>query len=385
MSAFGHVLLFSSPLSAMPPSLNHDNTCPSCWAYLIIKFAAGGYAISAGTFHEFPLRDALPTVAHIPPHPNWTPPASISRAPHPSAANERHSSTGPNKPDCARQDCHRKVSPACSHSRWGLPSRWASSHPSHNSPGRETPSTRCGQTSPKFFPHSPPTSSSHSLSPTITPRPSATQQGLIYDPQLEEMQDLIQDEELRQYFGPQPLPIEPMTAQEEQELKLAMRLSKATYKAQSSSTSSSSSAGPSRSSSVGSFTAPSHSAPISGFSTHSRPVGMLKPVYPGNKVPSSTTPVPPRLSQPKKTTQMSASWMREYKDQTAADAAAIKRGKYKSALDLLHKKVFYLVFWAAVRRPSMHSPIFLYVKPLNCLLYFIVVVRIWIHVCWGTI
>jgi hypothetical protein len=168
---------------------------------------------------------------------------------------------------------------------------------------------------PNSSPIRPPTSSSHSLSPTITPRPSATQQGLIYDPQLEEMQDLIQDEELRQYFGPQPPPIEPMTAQEEQELELAIRLSKATYEARSSSTSSSSSAGPSRSSSVGSFTAPSHSAPISGFSTHSRPVGMLKPVYPSNKVPSSTTPAPPRLSQPKKTTQMSASWMREYKDQ----------------------------------------------------------------------
>ncbi|KAJ7874369.1 hypothetical protein B0H14DRAFT_3554527 [Mycena olivaceomarginata] len=281
-----------------------------------------------------------------------------------------HSSTDPNKSDCARQDCHRKVSPACSHSRCKthcivdkggcLAVGHQATHLTTRQAAKNHPRA-AAKSRPSSSPIRPPISSPHSLSPTITPRPSATQQGLIYDPQLEEMQDLIQDEGLRQYFDPQPPPIEPMTAQEEQELELEMRLSKATYEARSSSTSSSSSAGPSRSSagpsrssSVGSFTAPSHSAPISSLSTHSHPVGMLKPVYTGNKVPSSTTPAPPRLSQPKKTTQMSASWMREYKDQTAADAAAIKRGKYKSALDLLGCRTSTLY---VSKRPPIVKPI----------------------------
>ncbi|KAJ7828808.1 hypothetical protein B0H13DRAFT_2372944 [Mycena leptocephala] len=53
------------------PSLNHDNSCPMCNAYLIIKFAAGGQSVGhryinchkCRFFHAFPHRDAPPAFA----------------------------------------------------------------------------------------------------------------------------------------------------------------------------------------------------------------------------------------------------------------------------------------------------------------------------------
>ncbi|KAJ6505309.1 hypothetical protein C8R45DRAFT_1091048 [Mycena sanguinolenta] len=162
------------------------------------------------------------------------------------------------------------------------------------------------------------------------------------DAECERLEDLAQDEELlRIMMSPTP-PASSMTDEEckkanKANLALGIALSKkhreASPRLPASSSSSSSSALPIVSSSSSSSSAVSVSA-------NSRTTA-LHPVYPPGKTADANQPT----RCPKMTTQMSDTWMREYKDNTAADAATLKLGKYKTALDLCHGRKLTLVFW----------------------------------------
>ncbi|KAJ6536223.1 hypothetical protein B0H19DRAFT_1079740 [Mycena capillaripes] len=130
-------------------------------------------------------------------------------------------------------------------------------------------------------------------------------------------------------------------ALDEANMALGITLSKRSY-AESEATSSFSSsslpiAGPSL--------AASSSSAMPAPSSSSTSVQQLHPVYPAGKTPSGSTQ-PSR--RPKMTTQMSESWMRQYRDETAADAAAIKRDLYKTSLDLTLGRKLTLIFWGLI-------------------------------------
>ncbi|KAJ6456274.1 hypothetical protein C8R47DRAFT_1082468 [Mycena vitilis] len=392
--------------STLAFSLDRDNSCPRCSAYLIIKYALTGinidhYYIGCGPcrfFHPFPKRDAPPTVRHIPPHPGHIPSAALTAA---KKAPTKAIQAGTTEGKCVNQACGRNAPPACPHQRCKthcivekdgclavghqlgcLTARHASKFKaSQASTSFPTPAQRCPRphsssipTPAQFRPRSssPPPLRLPSPSPprrlsaqmldildhassftSFAPptRFTSMERSLILDAEQEEYDDLLQDQELSQYLrSPTFSNDDSPSSQEQEELALAVKLSRASYateaRPQGSSASLSRLASASASSSR--LSSASASSPRLALSASPR----LIPVYPANKIPSVPTASRPP-ARPKMTTQMGASWMREYKDNTAADSAAIKRGLYKSALDLSHKKRFYLVFWGQTGQAPM--------------------------------
>jgi hypothetical protein len=97
-------------------------------------------------------------------------------------------------------------------------------------------------------------------------------------------------------------------------------------------------------------TSASTSTPSSSSgSSHPR---QLVPFVPVGKTPSKPTAP---AKQPKKTTQMSATWMRQYKDDTAADALKLNRAKYIGSLDLSRGRTLIAVHWKSVRNYYIFS------------------------------
>ncbi|KAJ6509848.1 hypothetical protein DFH09DRAFT_1100569 [Mycena vulgaris] len=141
-------------------------------------------------------------------------------------------------------------------------------------------------------------------------------------------QDVAQDEQLRRILMSPAPDTSPVTPEEEANIALAIQASLRPASATPASTQAASSMAASSS--------------------------RLRPIYPVGKAPAlaGSDVTKTQVRQPKITTQMSASWMRKYRDDTAADAALIKRNQYKSALDLSHGKKFTMVCWNTVRSPS---------------------------------
>ncbi|KAJ7030904.1 hypothetical protein C8F04DRAFT_1365203 [Mycena alexandri] len=160
--------------------------------------------------------------------------------------------------------------------------------------------------------------------PTTTLRLDPIEERLQRDAEEEEAQDRQQDEQLRRILASAPLMSELFTPEEEADFAEAIRQSNASFMSTLSTPSPSASlaAGPSTSRSTTSST--SHSAATR--------TSTLRPVYPAGKEPETRTTVNP--ARPKITTQMSATWMRKYRDDTAADAAAIKRGTFTPIFDI---------------------------------------------------
>ncbi|KAJ6600498.1 hypothetical protein DFH09DRAFT_1070291 [Mycena vulgaris] len=362
---------------AMPPSLDAENACPTCGAYLIIKFAAGGqcaghYYITCHTckFHfPFPKRDGPPTVDYIPPVNGWYPSAHVERQatkrPRASAAPRRPNTASTtefneSKARCVETGCGRMAAPSCQYTRCKThciinkqgclavghqPERLTARQASrHGAPRERVPNA---PTLSLPTPAATPSSSSlrlHSLSPrtldiisainplTTLPPPhlwlDPIEEGLHRDAELEEAQDVAQDEQLRRILMSPAPDTSPVTPEEEANIALAIQASLR----------------------PGSATPASTQAASSMAASSSR----LRPIYPVGKAPAlaGSDVTKTQVQQPKITTQMSASWMRKYRDDTAADAALIKRNQYKSALDLSHGKKFTMVCWNTVRSPS---------------------------------
>lgn len=179
--------------------------------------------------------------------------------------------------------------------------------------------------------------------PPIHQRLDPIEQGLIQDAEREEAEDLAQDEvfvaqdeEFRRLMLPEFSFTPEQLAEEEAKISLAIRLSKETAAAVATSGSSSSTS-TSSTSTVGSSS-------------------RLRPVYPAGKAPPTTIAGADKSGStrpPKMTTQMSAPWMRDYKDNTAAEAA---RTKYKTSLDLTAGRKITLVCWGSVSIHSSSTP-----------------------------
>ncbi|KAK7035118.1 hypothetical protein R3P38DRAFT_3312214 [Favolaschia claudopus] len=364
-------------------SLDHENSCPCCHKYLFIKFAATGQ--NAGHhyincpppckyFYPFPRRDTPPTVAHQSPPPGYVPPP-VAR-PMASAPMSRSFSTTTAGSPCRSQSCGKKASPACPNSRFKshcIVDSGGCTTPGHQ-PERLTarqqqklsravpasaptsrPTTLVASSSSRPAPVPPtslPSSSTGSWLPGFdsmggffgshldlpAPPPNQLQLQLERDAEAERAKDLAQDKELEILSDPHiPLTEEELKSIEDARLAIAMAASKRSFEAET------------RQQLPISASSYAHLSPsLSAFNTSA-----LSPIYSVGKEPQSVSAPLSGTARPRKTTQMSAAWMREYQDNTAADAAAVKRGAYKSSLDLSSNRRFNLVFWTPSREGPM--------------------------------
>ncbi|KAF7368435.1 hypothetical protein MVEN_00166500 [Mycena venus] len=343
------------------PSLDHENHCPHCHQYLPIKFAvsgrtAGHHYIGCGPvckyFHSFPHRDTLPTVPHDAPPASWRPPSSS--APARSMPSASTASTAGRTENCQHNSCGRKAAPTCvnhrckthcivdnggcltpGHQQQRLTTRQQQKH--HHVPTR-TPPASSRRSSDPWLPGLSPIIqdfNDHSF-PTINLPADLLEQRLRRDAEEEEARDQAQDAEIQCLIDNfPPLTDEERADQEAADLALAVVQSKRTFAAESRS---------------------SRSAPHASTSTLPSISGALRPIYSAGKEPASASSSLSSSVRPKMTTQMSASWMREYRDNTAADAASLKQATYKSSLDLSQSRRFTLVFWTpASENPSIKS------------------------------
>ncbi|KAF7372417.1 hypothetical protein MVEN_00102900 [Mycena venus] len=193
-------------------------------------------------------------------------------------------------------------------------------------------------------------------SPYNSPPARPCGQFLQNDAHHEQMDDLVQDEELRQLLGSPALSTSAMTDEERDEANLALgiALSKRSHGevasalatlssslVSSSSMPATSSSMPMSSSSALGCASLSATSTLASSRSTTLTLLQLKPVYPPGTTPAATQ----STRHPRMTTQMSATWMREYRDNTAADAAAIRLMQYKTAVDLRQGRKLTLVFW----------------------------------------
>ncbi|KAJ7432816.1 hypothetical protein B0H11DRAFT_2260072 [Mycena galericulata] len=351
----------------MPPSLDHENACPKCQAYLVIKFAAGGQNAShfyinchlCRYFYAFPTRDEPPTVAYIGAHPNWAPATSNQTATSGDAPTPAQSRAD----KCVSSSCGRKAPAACVYSRCKThcvvekrgclaaghqPERLTARQRAKHRTDTPPPSSQARSLRPSSQARPLPPSSQVRLSslppqlqecldeavaaftpPRVYHLPvNNVEKNLEDDARREEEEDRDQDIQLRLLTDVTPLTAEERAAVDEANMQLAIALSKNTPQ-------------PSASHPSSSHASSSSLAPASSSSSL-RP--SLRPVYPTGKEPALRPSNPPPHAQPKKTTQMSQTWMRQYRDDTASDAAAAKQKLYKTSLDLTNGRKFTLVF-----------------------------------------
>ncbi|KAJ7090837.1 hypothetical protein B0H15DRAFT_948601 [Mycena belliarum] len=348
----------------MSYSLDSENACPSCGAYLSIKFALGGQ--SAGHyyirchdcrfFHAFPRRIDPPTVAHVCPPLGLNVPTSNSSPimAQPSQPKKRAS----NGLHCVANGCGRKASPACAHTRCKthciidkagclavghqaerLTSRQQAKqkHITRRLSAPQAVSTSRSSPAPRrpLPPLSPRTNSiiQNDILPLfalpITPaaEPQLLEEYLRRDAAREEARDQAQDVQLRRIMDnnlwefpgqsdDNPPYYPPLSAEQQSNLDVMLDASR-------------------------------HTAPSATPSSSSLPPTKLRPVYPPGKAPTTTSSS--SLRNPKMTTQMSSSWMRQYNDNTASNATVSKRSTHTTTpAGLLQKRnQFHLVYWGS--------------------------------------
>ncbi|KAJ7217320.1 hypothetical protein GGX14DRAFT_561837 [Mycena pura] len=270
------------PAHRHAPSLDHENSCSECQRYLIIKFAIGGQ--SAGHFYiqcnkckffyAFPRRDAPPTVAHVPPPPNYVLPSLARPASQSSSRHSTPSSSQASRPLqvlgkrkssdgslCAAtsQRCGRKASPTCAYSRCkthcivektgclavGHQREWLTDRQRQKhrvyAPSRRTPTPPPPPSLhlPSLSPHS-----NHVLNtatrlyelPSIPLQRDTMADFLQNDAYHEHMDDLAQDEELRQLLGSPALSTSAVTNEERDEANLALGIALSKCHAEAAST-----------------------------------------------------------------------------------------------------------------------------------------------------
>ncbi|KAJ7205321.1 hypothetical protein C8J57DRAFT_1734698 [Mycena rebaudengoi] len=349
----------------MLPSLDAENHCPTCKAYLIIKFAAGGQSsghryiqcISCRYFYSFPLRDAPPTVSYVPAPPGWSAPTTLERRVSTSRKPKASPLPKPVPLPCVNSRCTKNATSACPHQLCKLDcvlDKDGCTLPTHT-PEHLTENQRKKYAAivlrrPSSTPHAPSPQQPRlhlsperrvfrSLSPfslnilddaarfVRLPRLPPTNM-LEIQPQREAQEtdeDALQDEELA-YLSTD---IEAINAH-----NLSIGLALSTMPASSDSSShppASSSASTSRLSRV------SSSSSTSRLSVPTRPL-LLTPVVPVGKPAAKPGPAKP---QPKRTTQMSATWMREFRDNTAEDTIKLRN----AGLELTKDRTLLVAYW----------------------------------------